>query len=88
MDFENMTTQEAIEYCYRHKDDYIRSFDQIDEGMRQFECLIPLVEDGTVKPEALPDYGMDYPEEEATSRNTHRLTQNPPGGVFPGDLGE
>ena len=55
-----MTRSEALEYCYRNKDEYIRGFDRIDEGVRQFDCLISIVEDGTCNPEDLADYGMEF----------------------------
>ena len=58
--FSSMTRDEAIQYCYQHKDDYIRDFDSVSEGVRQFDCLIAILEYGTIKPTDLPQYGMDY----------------------------
>lgn len=55
-----MTKEEALEYCYKHRDQYIRDADSINEGIRQFDCLISILEDGTIKPEQLPEYGMEY----------------------------
>lgn len=55
-----MTIKEALDYCYKHRDEYIKDFDSVDDGVRQFDCLIVIVEDGTIKPEQLSEYGMDY----------------------------
>ena len=54
-----MTRDEAIAYCARHEDRYVRDFGQIREGIRSHGCLMALLESGTVKPEQLPEYGMD-----------------------------
>jgi hypothetical protein len=59
MDFNNMTVKEAIDYCYKNKDEYIRGFDKISEGIRAFDCLIFILEEGTISPSQLPDYGME-----------------------------
>jgi hypothetical protein len=58
--FTSMTRDEAIQYCYEHKDEYIRDFDSISEGRRQFDCLIEILEHGTIQPSELPQYGMDF----------------------------
>lgn len=59
--FETMTVDEAIKYCYEHEDEYIREcFDSISEGVRAFECLISILEGGTITPSQLPEYGMEY----------------------------
>ena len=55
-----MNKQEAIDYCYRHKDQWISDFGCITDGARAFECLIVILEEETIKPEELPSYGMDY----------------------------
>lgn len=56
-----MTKDELLSYCYSHKNDYIFDSGDVDEGVRMFECLIGLVEDGTVSSmEELADYGMEY----------------------------
>lgn len=55
-----MDIEEAVKYCYKHRDEFIRDYGSIDEGVRSFECLIGILEDGTIKPEELADYGMDY----------------------------
>lgn len=57
--FDNMLRGEAINYCYEHKDEYIRGFYSISEGIRQFDCLISILESGTIEPKDLPDYGME-----------------------------
>ena len=55
-----MTKEEAINYCYKHREEYIRDFDSVDEGIRQFDCLISILESGTITPDQLPEYGMEY----------------------------
>jgi len=59
-DFEKMTVEEAIDYCYKHKEDYIDLFDKSSEGKRQFDCLIAILEYKTITPSLLPDYGMNF----------------------------
>ena len=59
--FETMTKEEAIRYCYEHEnqfksDCYADGYD----GVRQFDCLISILEYNTITPSELPDYGMDY----------------------------
>jgi len=56
----NMTYEEAINYCYEHEDEYIKGFDSVKEGIRQFDCLISLLEYKTIKVEELPDYGFEF----------------------------
>lgn len=59
-DFKSMTQDEAIEYLSQPsvKNAFIGGF--VDEdGARQYDCLMVLVEDGTVKPSELPDYGVE-----------------------------
>lgn len=57
-----MPKDDLLSYCYKHKKQYIfDSSDDVNEGIEQFECLIDLVEDGTVSSmEELAEYGMDY----------------------------
>ena len=56
-----MTKEEALEYCYKHENEFKHDmYDCGENGERQFECLIEILEDGTIKPEELKDYGMDY----------------------------
>lgn len=55
-----MTKEEAVSYCYKHRDQFIRDSESIDAGIRQFDCLIVILEEGTITPEELSDYGMDY----------------------------
>ena len=55
----DVTQDELIKYVAKHRDHYIRSFDGgVDEGRRAYECLVVIVEDGTVTAKDLPDYGM------------------------------
>jgi len=42
-----------------HKDDYIRGFDKISEGIRQWECLEELCLTGTVTTENIGQYGIE-----------------------------
>ena len=57
-----MTQDELVSYCYNHKRQYIiDSGDDIDNAIEEFECLIGLVEDGTISSmEELAKYGMKY----------------------------
>lgn len=56
-----MTKNELLSYCYSHKNDYIFDSGDVDEGVRMFECLIGLVEDGTVSSMGeLAEYGMEF----------------------------
>lgn len=57
-EFEKMTAEQAIEYCYKHEDQFLRDCGK--GGQRQFDCLIAILESGTISPKELPDYGMDY----------------------------
>lgn len=63
-----MTKNEALEYCYKHKDQYIRDFDSIAEGIRSFDCLIAIIEEDTITPDQIKDYGMDYKDENEWSK--------------------
>ena len=66
--FDSMTQEEAIAYCHKNANKFKAELYAMDEdGERQFGCLLVLVEDGTVTPAELPDYGMDY-EEKATAQ--------------------
>jgi len=59
-----MTREDAIAYCHRHRDEYIRDAGSIDEGIRQFDCLISILEDEVITPDQLAEYGMDYEDPE------------------------
>ena len=55
--------EEMVKYCYAHQDWYIRDFDNINEGVNAFECLISMVEDGYMNTDKeLQEHGMPYPE--------------------------
>jgi len=60
IDFNKITKEEAISYCFLHENDYIRDFDSIPEGIRNFDCLMEILKSGTIKPSELPDYGMNF----------------------------
>ena len=62
-------TAKLVEYCRAHRERYIRDSleprdrDRFDEAIEEFDCLVGMVEDGTVTTmEELFDYGMDYRE--------------------------
>ena len=55
-----MNKEEALAYCYEHKDQYIIDYGNVSEGIRAFECLICILKDGTIGPEDLAYYGMEY----------------------------
>jgi len=60
IDFEKMTVEEAIDYCYEHQNAYLKTFDNYAEGKRQFECLIEIIDLKVVPPSYLPKYGMNF----------------------------
>lgn len=43
---------------HTHKEEYIRSFDKISEGIRAWDCLEALVLDGTVNNSNINEYGI------------------------------
>jgi len=48
--------KQLLEYCFKHKREYI-----YETGQREFDCLIELVESGTVTSfKELAYYGMEY----------------------------
>ena len=61
-----MTYEEAIEHCHKHRNEYIREFEVIEEGIESFNSLITLLEDEVIKTSELPDYGMEIPMVEIT----------------------
>ncbi len=42
-----------------HREDYIRGFDKINEGIRAWDCLIELCETGYVTSENIKEYGIE-----------------------------
>lgn len=65
VNFETMTTEQALEYCYEHADQFKAEMYACGEnGERQFQCLISIVESETITPSELPSYGMDFSGEE------------------------
>lgn len=48
-----------LDKIYYQKDNYIRSFDSISEGVRDWDCLVDLIEDGTIGLTELPSYGIE-----------------------------
>jgi hypothetical protein len=51
--------EKLSEKVYKYKEEYIRGFPTISEGIRQWDCLIDLVEDSYVLEKDLIDYGID-----------------------------
>jgi len=58
VEFDNMTKDDALAYCYKHQKEYVSDF--VGDGRRAFDCLISIIESGHCKLRELPDYGMDY----------------------------
>lgn len=59
--FDEMSVEEALTYCYEHENQYKSDcYACGDNGVEQFDCLIVILESGTIKPSDLPDYGMEY----------------------------
>lgn len=56
-DFKNMSKSEAIQYCFKHKKQYIHDCDDNGQG---HNAVIALLEYETIKPSDLPDYGFEY----------------------------
>ena len=56
-----MTKDEALEYCYKHEKQYKADMYLCGEnGERQFDCLIELIESDSIKPSEIVDYGIDF----------------------------
>ena len=51
--FEHMTAEDAINYCYELEDK-----GEINMSNREFNCLVALLEDGSITPKDLPSYGV------------------------------
>lgn len=51
--------EKLLAKIYPQKDEYIRSFEKISEGVRAWDCLVDLVEDGTITLEGLQEYGIE-----------------------------
>jgi len=59
-----MNLKEALEYCYKHENEFKSDVYALGEdGCRQFECLVGILESGTIQPSELADYGMDYEDD-------------------------
>lgn len=45
---------------WKHREEYIRGFDNVDEGIRSFDCLVALVEWKTIQTvEELVEHGCE-----------------------------
>jgi hypothetical protein len=58
--FKNMSKQEAINYCHRHKQEFVAIFKDSNQGEKDFDSLIIRVEEGDVSPWELPQYNMYF----------------------------
>ena len=59
--FEKMTKSEALEYCYKNESKIEAEMYECGEnGERQFECLVEILESKVIHPIDLPSYGTDY----------------------------
>ena len=57
--------EKMIEYCYAHINWYVAGFESAGEGMRGWNCLISMLENGSPHMSTakdLQDHGMPYPE--------------------------
>jgi hypothetical protein len=59
-EFKEMTKDEALEYCYKHEDKFVSACNE--DGQRQFDCLIEILDSETIKPEQITLYGMNFEE--------------------------
>lgn len=59
--FSSMTKEDALKYCYKHQHKFKRDMEDCGENeQRQFDCLIAILDSGTIQPKDLPSYGMEY----------------------------
>lgn len=58
IDINLVSKETALKFCYQKREDYVRGFDSIDEGIRAFDCLISILESDTIKVSDLPEYGI------------------------------
>lgn len=59
--FKGMTKEEALKYCHKNENKFkADAYEAGENGNRQFDCLIEIIESGTITPAEMPDYGMDY----------------------------
>lgn len=49
---------ELLEYMLRHFDKYVREFEDIQDGISSFDCLVSMVEDGYISASDLPKHGF------------------------------
>ena len=68
--FDNMSVTDAIEYCHEHKHEFERDAcsngEFAEDAINQYDCLLSLLESGHVLPANIPDYGMDFEDEDIT----------------------
>lgn len=60
-DFNEMTKEAALSYCYKYENEFkVKAYAAGDDGCKQFDCLITILEGDTISPSELPDYGMEF----------------------------
>ena len=62
--FDKMTDKEALAYCSRHKRRFINSHDNHLLGDKNYQEVTIGVMLGTIKPNKLPSYGMNFKEDD------------------------
>ena len=60
--FLEMSKQEALEYCYKRERQFV--FDGGRDGQEQFDCLIAIIKSSSISPSQLPEYGMEYEQDD------------------------
>lgn len=69
--FDKMTKEEALDYCYKYENKYkAEMYECGEDGEREFGCLIMILDGDTIQPKDLPDYGMNYEDEQL---NKHKM---------------
>lgn len=63
-DFRTMKIREAIEYCLKHRDQFIADNNVNGRGEDYFQGIVDALETGIIKPEQLPAYNMVFPKPE------------------------
>ena len=62
IDFEKMSKEDALNYCYKRERQFV--FDGGRDGQEQFDCLIAIIKSGSISPSQLPEYGMEYEQDD------------------------
>jgi hypothetical protein len=75
--FDTMSLKDALSYCYAHRKEFVA-----EQSQESFDCLIVILEDGTILPANLPEYGMDF-EEDAILHDNGVATMENKNGIPP-----